>query len=59
MSEDLIIFCSSTKYNDYINNNMDRKLQIYFIGVFWFILSTISSSFNDVISKHVGSNIIL
>jgi S-adenosylmethionine uptake transporter len=36
---------------------MERKLQIYFIGVFWFILSTISSSFNDVISKHVGSNI--
>ena len=36
---------------------MQKKLQIYFIGVFWFILSTVSSSFNDVISKYVGSNI--
>lgn len=33
---------------------MDSKLRMYFIGVAWFILSLISSSINDVISKYAG-----
>lgn len=33
---------------------MDSKLKMYFMGVFWFILSLISSSINDVISKYAG-----
>lgn len=33
---------------------MDSKLRMYFIGVSWFILSLISSSINDVISKYAG-----
>ena len=33
---------------------MDTKLHTYFIGVTWFILSLVSSSINDVISKYVG-----
>lgn len=30
------------------------KLQTYFIGVFWFILSLLSSVLNDIISKYTG-----
>jgi S-adenosylmethionine uptake transporter len=40
-----------------INNElkeMDSKLRVYFVGVSWFILSLISSSINDVISKYAG-----
>lgn len=33
---------------------MNTKLRSYFIGVGWFILSLVSSSINDVISKYVG-----
>jgi S-adenosylmethionine uptake transporter len=33
---------------------MNTKLRTYFIGVAWFILSLVSSSINDVISKYVG-----
>lgn len=33
---------------------MNSKLQMYFIGVGWFILSLVSSSINDVISKYAG-----
>jgi S-adenosylmethionine uptake transporter len=33
---------------------MDAKLRSYFIGVSWFLLSLVSSSFNDVISKYAG-----
>lgn len=33
---------------------MNVKLRSYFIGVGWFILSLVSSSINDVISKYVG-----
>ncbi|GAB4163309.1 MAG: S-adenosylmethionine uptake transporter [Rickettsiaceae bacterium] len=33
---------------------MDIKLRSYFIGVSWFILSLVSSSINDVISKYAG-----
>ncbi|MGC0372152.1 MAG: hypothetical protein DGJ47_000858 [Rickettsiaceae bacterium] len=36
---------------------MNTKLQVYFIGVSWFILSTVSSSINDVISKYIGTHI--
>lgn len=33
---------------------MDIRIRSYFIGVGWFILSLISSSINDVISKYAG-----
>ena len=33
------------------------KLQFYFRGVLWFILSTLSSSMNDVLSKYIGSHL--
>lgn len=33
---------------------MTLKLQTYFIGVFWFILSLLSSVLNDIISKYMG-----
>ena len=33
---------------------MDPRLRSYFIGVSWFILSLVSSSINDVISKYAG-----
>ena len=33
---------------------MSTKVHSYFIGVMWFILSLVSSSINDVISKYVG-----
>ncbi len=33
---------------------MNIKLRSYFIGVGWFILSLVSSSINDVISKYAG-----
>lgn len=33
---------------------MDAKLRSYFIGIGWFILSLVSSSINDVISKYAG-----
>jgi S-adenosylmethionine uptake transporter len=33
---------------------MDIRLRSYFIGVSWFILSLVSSSINDVISKYTG-----
>jgi S-adenosylmethionine uptake transporter len=33
---------------------MDTKLRSYFIGVSWFLLSLVSSSVNDVISKYAG-----
>lgn len=33
---------------------MNSKLRMYFIGVAWFVLSLISSSLNDVISKYAG-----
>jgi len=33
---------------------MDTRLRSYFIGVSWFILSLVSSSINDVISKYIG-----
>ena len=33
---------------------MDTKLRFYFIGVAWFILSLVTSSINDVISKYAG-----
>lgn len=33
---------------------MNVKLRSYFIGVGWFILSLVSSSINDVISKYAG-----
>ncbi len=33
---------------------MDSKLRMYFIGIAWFILSLISSSINDVMSKYAG-----
>jgi S-adenosylmethionine uptake transporter len=33
---------------------MDTRLRSYFIGISWFILSLISSSINDVISKYAG-----
>ena len=33
---------------------MDDKLRSYFIGVSWFILSLVSSSINDIISKYTG-----
>ena len=33
---------------------MDTKLRVYFIGVSWFILSLVSSSINDIISKYAG-----
>ncbi|HJK86440.1 MAG TPA: DMT family transporter [Candidatus Megaira endosymbiont of Nemacystus decipiens] len=36
---------------------MTRKLQVYFRGVLWFILSTLSSSMNDVLSKYIGSHL--
>lgn len=36
---------------------MTKNLKLYFIGVSWFILSTISSSINDIISKYTGSHL--
>jgi S-adenosylmethionine uptake transporter len=33
---------------------MDTRLRAYFIGVSWFILSLLSSSLNDIISKYLG-----
>lgn len=36
---------------------MDQRLRAYFIGVSWFILSLISSSVNDVISKYTGARL--
>ncbi|WP_316354239.1 DMT family transporter [Candidatus Trichorickettsia mobilis] len=33
---------------------MNDKLRIYFIGIGWFILSLVSSTLNDVISKYAG-----
>lgn len=33
---------------------MDTKLRSYFIGIGWFILSLVSSSVSDVISKYAG-----
>lgn len=33
---------------------MYSKFRSYFIGVAWFLLSLITSSFNDIISKHTG-----
>ena len=33
---------------------MDTRLRSYFIGVSWFVLSLVSSSINDVISKYTG-----
>ena len=33
---------------------MNIRLRAYFIGVSWFILSLISSSFNDIFSKYAG-----
>lgn len=33
---------------------MNKRLKIYLIAVLWFILSLISSSINDVISKYIG-----
>lgn len=33
---------------------MDDKLRSYFIGVSWFVLSLVSSSINDIISKYTG-----
>jgi S-adenosylmethionine uptake transporter len=33
---------------------MDTRLRSYFVGVAWFILSLLSSSLNDIISKYVG-----
>lgn len=33
---------------------MQSKNRIYFIGIGWFILSLLSSSLNDIISKYVG-----
>ena len=33
---------------------MNTKLRSYFIGIGWFILSLVSSSINDVISKYAG-----
>src|SRR5690242_15072189 len=33
---------------------MNNKLDSYFIGVGWFILSIISSVTNDIIAKHLG-----
>lgn len=33
---------------------METKLRLYFIGVLWFILSLVSSSINDIISKYAG-----
>ncbi len=36
---------------------MNSKLDIYFIGIFWFILSLISSSINDVITKYAGTHL--
>lgn len=33
---------------------MSQKLKLYFIGVGWFLLSLVSSSVNDVISKYVA-----
>ena len=29
----------------------------YFIGIIWFLLSLIISSFNDIVAKHLSSNI--
>ncbi len=37
-----------------MNNIMDTRLRSYFIGVAWFVLSLVSSSINDVISKYAG-----
>ncbi|MDA9163581.1 DMT family transporter [Rickettsiaceae bacterium] len=36
---------------------MDSKLRSYFIGVLWFLLSGVSSSINDVISKYTGAHL--
>ncbi len=36
---------------------MDKKLKTYFIAVSWFILSLVSSSINDVISKYSGAGL--
>ncbi|WPY00875.1 EamA family transporter [Candidatus Trichorickettsia mobilis] len=33
---------------------MNDKLRIYFIGIGWFVLSLVSSTLNDVISKYAG-----
>ena len=33
---------------------MNTKLRSYLIGVTWFILSLVTSSVNDVISKYLG-----
>lgn len=33
---------------------MDIKLRSYFIGITWFLLSTLSSSLNDVLAKYIG-----
>lgn len=33
---------------------MNSKLKFYFIGIGWFILSLVSSSLNDIISKYAG-----
>ena len=33
---------------------MDARLRSYFVGVAWFVLSLVSSSINDVISKYAG-----
>lgn len=36
---------------------MDKQLKNYFIAVSWFILSLVSSSINDVISKYSGASL--
>lgn len=36
---------------------MNNKMKIYFIGVSWFILSLLSSTTNDIISKYTGNNL--
>lgn len=33
---------------------MNNKLHVYFSGVLWFILSLVSSTLNDIISKYAG-----
>lgn len=33
---------------------MDIRLRSYFVGVAWFVLSLLSSSLNDIISKYLG-----
>ena len=34
--------------------SVDSKLRSYFVGVAWFLLSTLSSSINDILSKYTG-----